>query len=233
MMIGRLAQLARALRLHRRGRWFEPNSDHQYNLTNGTNDNTLISRVYFIMRKNKEEAIKLRLSGKSYSQISDILGVAKSTLSAWLSEIIISDTKLQNIYKRGRYKAIEALVIRNKRQTYIAQKRASKTRKDASSIINKISVRELLFLGASLYWAEGYKKPIMNNGKAVTHHAVSLTNADPWLIKLFLKFLTKYCKVPLDRIKGNLRVFDHQNKSNLLNFWHKETNLNIIRIVNQ
>lgn len=124
------------------------------------------------------------------------------------------------------------LIARNKKQTHIAQQRATKTRKDASGVINKISKRDLLILGASLYWAEGYKKPIIKDNRILTHHAVSLTNADPLLIKLFLRFLTEYCEVPNDKIRGNLRVFEHQNKSNLLDYWHKETNLNKINIVN-
>ena len=35
------------------------------------------------MRKDKKKAISLRLSGKSYNEISTKLGVPKSTLSSW------------------------------------------------------------------------------------------------------------------------------------------------------
>jgi len=35
----------------------------------------------------KEKAIKLRKDGHSYNYIADLIGVSKSTLSCWLSDV--------------------------------------------------------------------------------------------------------------------------------------------------
>ena len=73
--------------------------------------------------------------------------------------------------------------------------------------------------GVSLYWAEGYKRPVIRNGRELTHHVVSLTNSDPQLINLFLRFLREICNMPEEKIYANLRIFEHQNEINLLNYW--------------
>ena len=60
-----------------------------------------------------------------------------------------------------------------------------------SAEIKKLSKQDLLLLGASLYWAEGYKKAIIKNGQERSYHAISFSNSDPAMIKIFIEFLKK------------------------------------------
>ncbi len=175
------------------------------------------------MRTDKETAFKLRMGGRSYGEITQALGIPKSTLSGWLSDLVISDEARNRIESRTRKKSIAGLIKRNRNQTKLAQIRAKEIRKEAASEISALSKRELLITGAALYWAEGYKKPIIRNGKEVTHHVVSLTNADPVLVKIFLRFLREYCETPEGKIKVSLRIFPHQNRAMLQEYWQKET----------
>ncbi len=177
------------------------------------------------MRSDKEAALKLRLSGKSYREINILLHVPKSTLSGWLSDVIISQELKVKIEERAHKKSIEGLIKRNKNQTFLAIKRASETRNKAALEIKTLSKSELLHLGIALYWAEGYKRSIVRNGRELTHHPVSLTNSDPALVKLFLKFLREYCAIPENKIKASVRLFPHQNEKELLSFWRKETGI--------
>ena len=80
-------------------------------------------------------------------------------------------------------------------------------------------------MGSALYWAEGYKRPIIRNGREVTYHVVSITNSDSGLIKVFIKFLREHCNVPEEKIKASIRIYKHQNESLLLNWWQKETGI--------
>ena len=48
-------------------------------------------------RIDKNKAIKMRESGMSYSQIKAELGVSKSTLSLWLRDLPLSDTRLREL----------------------------------------------------------------------------------------------------------------------------------------
>jgi hypothetical protein len=177
------------------------------------------------MRNDKNKALKLRLSGKSYNEITKILDVPKSTLSGWFSEVELSEKSKRKILERARKKSLEGLLKRNKNQTALAIKRKREIQLKASKEIGNISKETLLFIGTTLYWAEGYKRPIMKNGRELTHHSVSLTNSDPDLIKIYLRFLKEICNVPEDRINADIRIFEHQNVDNLLKYWEKITRL--------
>jgi len=178
-----------------------------------------------IKRKDKTIALKLRLSGKSYSEITEALGVPKSTLSGWFSQLELSEKARSRILKRTKQKSLEGLLKRNKNQTKLALKRKLTIQLKAAREIKNISHQNLLFIGISLYWAEGYKRPIIKNSREATYHPVSLTNSDPELIKIYLRFLREICGVPEGRIKADIRIFEHQNEDYLLNFWSKITGI--------
>ncbi len=177
------------------------------------------------MRKDKETALKLRLSGKSYLEINRALGIPKSTLSGWLSNLVISQEAQNKILDRARKKSLAGLLKRNINQTAEAIRRALQIRHQAAQEISNLSKKDLLILGAALYWAEGYKRPINRNGKERTFHPVSLTNSDPKLVKGFIKFLREYCQVPINKIKANIRIYQHLNENELKRFWQKITGI--------
>ena len=179
-------------------------------------------------QQERETAKRFRLLGKSYGEISAVLGISKSTIHQWLSGLEIPKTARNRIQQRVYGKLIKGLIKRNKRQTAIAITRARRTQTLASKKILAINSRELLIAGAVLYWAEGYKRLVIKNGREVTYHVVSLTNSDSDLVKLFLRFLKEYCEIPNHKIKANLRLFEHQIENELLNYWHKETGIPMI-----
>ena len=92
-------------------------------------------------------------------------------------------------------------------------------------LIKNISKRDLLIIGTSLYWAEGYKRPVVIKGKTRTFHRVSLTNSDPDLICIFLQFLREVCEIPNEKITIWIRYFEHQDPTYLLDFWQKKCNI--------
>lgn len=177
------------------------------------------------MRKDKGEAIKLRLKGFSYSEINKKLDIPKSTLSLWLRDLEISDNARSRIRNRHKKKSLEGLIKRNKQQTSKAKDRAKKIRINAKSKIGKLTKRDLMMLGLSLYWGEGYKRPIVKDGKEKTYHPVSLSNSDPEIIKIFIKFLIEIYNVPKEKIKLSVRLYKHMNEKKIINFWLTITDL--------
>jgi hypothetical protein len=177
------------------------------------------------MRSDKSQALKLRLSGRSYSEINRLLGIPKATLSGWFNKLELPDKAKERIAQRVYKRSVSAILKHNLKQTFVAQQRARNVRNIAKSEIVDINDRDLFMLGVSLYWAEGYKRPIMQNGKIKTHHPVSLSNSDPALIKIYLEFLRKVCHVPETKITGEVRVYEHHNEAYLLSFWNKTTNI--------
>ena len=177
------------------------------------------------MRKNKEQAYKLRLSGNSYSEISKILNIPKSTLSGWFSQLVLSENTRKQINRKAKEKSLVGLLRHNKNQTKLAIARANRIKNESALEIENFSKKELILLGAALYWAEGYKRPIIRHGREVTYHKVSLTNSDPYLVKCFLRFLRELCCVPEGKIKASIRIFEHHNENELQRYWQKETGI--------
>jgi len=179
------------------------------------------------MRITKTKAIDLRLKGKSYSEISKSLNVPKSTLSGWLSDIVLSDEARKIIATRTNKKSFTLLLRRNRLQTIRAKGRADNIRKRASEEIGKLGETKLFYVGIALYWAEGHKRLMKRNGRLITSHPISLTNSDPALIRVFIKFLNKFCDVPIGKIKASLRLYKHLDEKEMIDFWSKKTGISI------
>jgi DNA-binding transcriptional ArsR family regulator len=177
------------------------------------------------MRIDKNLALKLRLQGNSYGQIEKRLGVPKSTLSSWLSKLEISDGLTQRIRANGRKKSIAALIARNQKQTNLAIQRAYNTKSQSKKLVGTLNRRDIFIAGVALYWAEGYKKQKTNKGRLITSHSVSLTNSDPKLVGMFLRFLREFCGVRESQLRASLRIFPHQNEKRLVDYWVKSTNI--------
>lgn len=182
------------------------------------------------MRSDKFKAYKLRMIGKSYSEITKLLGTPKATLSGWFKGIELPDKAKERLSRRAYQKSIAAILKHNHVQTHIAQQNARNIRNSAKSQITNLTNKDLLMLGIILYWAEGYKRLKVENGKIKTHHPVSLSNSDPGLVKIFLRFLREVCSVNEEKIKGEIRVYEHHNEAYLLSFWSQMTNIPLDRL---
>jgi hypothetical protein len=174
----------------------------------------------------KEQALKLRLKGCSYNEINKKLGIPKSTLSGWFKNIVLSkeaQTRLNNRITEG---GLSTLIKRNKMQTYLAQARAKENSRKAEREIRKISKYELCILGAALYWTEGYKKLKVIDGKERTSHTISFLNVDPYMIRLFIRFLKETLEIKKEDIKAIMRIYKGINEQVALKYWSGVTELN-------
>lgn len=177
------------------------------------------------IKEKRQLALSLRLEGKSYSEIQAIISVSKSTLSEWLSGIVLSGSIKERLSRRTQKNSLQALIKRNKQQTTLAQARAKLEQEIGSNQIRHLSARDIGLIGIALYWAEGHKRLLNRNGRDVTYHPISLSNADPKLIKIFIRFLQEYLSVPIEKIKAELRAFPHQNHEELITFWQEQTGI--------
>lgn len=179
------------------------------------------------MRRDKIEALKLRRSGKSYNEIHRLLGVPKSTLSNWCAGVVLSDSAQSRIVARVQAGVLAGLVKRNKQQTHLAKQRAQTFHTIGRSEISRITLNELRLIGLALYWAEGYKRPVIVRGRERTQHPVSFSNSDPKLVAFFLRFLREISKVPDKKIKAEIRMYQHMNSATTIAYWKKITRLPI------
>lgn len=181
----------------------------------------------FNMRKDRDKALGLRLEGKSYNEISAVLKVPKSTLSGWFGGLVLSSKAQERISKRVAESTLRGLIKRNKNQTHLAIQRMRTGRQEGCEEIGKISTEQLRLIGATLYWAEGYKRLKEVGGKTRTHHPVAISNADPILAKVFIRFLREICQVPDKEIRIEVRLYKHMNKEEIIKFWMCTLQLNM------
>lgn len=168
------------------------------------------------MRDDKHIAIKLRKRGKSYSKISKELGVPKSTLSDWFSDIDWSKSIKADLTKKANYIARKRLRAYNKKQKIFWEAWREQARQQARDNFSKLKSNPLFIAGLMLYWAEGDNKP---------ENPFRLSNTDPRMIKLYVKFLIESLNVLKENIRLGLILYPDLIENRCIDFWSKNTTI--------
>ncbi len=161
----------------------------------------------------KIEAIELRKKGLSYNEIRKSVKVAKSTLSLWLKNILLSPEHRKRLYT----KQIKILSLGSKSQKQRRAKEVDIIVKNAEKEIQSILSKESYWLmGAALYWAEGSKNKMFE-----------ITNSDPSLILFMVWWLNKIIDIPPDRLRARLNIYPQQSEKDIKKFWSELTGIKI------
>lgn len=172
----------------------------------------------------RDRALKLRLTGKSYNEINKVLGVPKSTLSGWFKDVVLSDVAKTRLMSRTRLGSA-TLVKRNKMQTQEAGERARKIQSSAKKEIPVLTRRDLLIISVVLYWAEGYKRLKIKDGKERMDHKISLVNSDAEMVSTFVRFLQNILGISPEKIRLTMRLYAHINENEARVYWMRATGL--------
>jgi len=97
------------------------------------------------------------------------------------------------------------------------ENRLSEVYKKVSRDVGSLSKRDLFLAGLFLYWGEGTK---------VQKNAVTLTNTNPAMLKLFIKWL-ELLDIKRKYLKIKLHLYSDMNIKRSLDFWSKELNIPI------
>lgn len=155
----------------------------------------------------RERARDLRGQGSSVPEISRELGIARST--AWNITKDIAWTPGPDSASRRAAAARAYWKAENNRRDAERQQ----IRSLAAGQVGELSHRELLLLGAVLYWAEGAKsKPWRRSERLV------LTNSDPDVILLFLAWL-RLLDVPDERLRFQVHIHESADVAEAKGFW--------------
>ena len=159
-------------------------------------------------KEEKDRARLLRKEGKSVNEIVKELGVSKASVSVWVRDISLSTEQRTGLTERGRsIDAIEKRRVNRLANTHIKHRSIIDI---AKCDIQNISSRELLLIGAALYWGEGGKS---KRGLA------RLSNSDPLVIKIMMRFFREICKVPEERFRAHIHTFSHLNAESAEQYW--------------
>ncbi|KAB1906746.1 helix-turn-helix domain-containing protein [Micromonospora sp. AMSO1212t] len=128
------------------------------------------------------EALRLRAAGRSVNEIAARLGVAKSTAYQWVRHLPLDPDDETAERRREHSKAMTEARWSAYREARDAAQAAEQAR--AAGVVGGLGERDLLMLGAAIYWCEGAKsKPWRPQGR------LEFVNSDPGLLALFLAFL--------------------------------------------
>jgi transcriptional regulator with XRE-family HTH domain len=150
----------------------------------------------------KIKAREMRSKSLSVRTIAKELGVAKSTASLWVRDIILTVEQLEKIRETwikgtelGRLKG--ALMQKNRRLDLI-----KKTKNEGIKKLKNLSDNEFFVAGIALYWAEGSKKK----------REFFICNSDPEMIVFILRWINKFFGIEVDRLRAVVGINEIHRK---------------------
>ena len=163
-------------------------------------------------RDKREEAIRLRKQGFSFSEIRGFVPVSKSSLSLWLKDILLTKEQVHRLRRKGDVaRSLGSKTLKEtriKKQGLIIDKAISEVK-----LLNSI---DLWLIGVILYWAEGCKQKEHNPSQRV-----AFSNSDPFMLQVFLKWLKGCLKIPQEDIIFEIYIHKTYEKTveELSKYW--------------
>lgn len=154
----------------------------------------------------KEKAQRLRLEGLSYSEILNHIPVAKSTISLWCRDVVLTQKQKERLGEKRDHslKGIHAI-----------QKMFWKKRCDAFEDgvrMTKTIRNHRFFSGLMLYWAEGDK----------TIHC-AIANSDERIIRFMMQWFQDFYDIKPESMGIHLHLHSGQNEKKMKEYWSSLT----------
>jgi len=162
----------------------------------------------------KEKARSLRKKGYSINQIIKETGFTKSSISLWVRDIVLTKAQKKKLSENGR--SVESVERRRIARLSNEQEKRQIIFDKAKEDYNSISLEELKLVGIILYLGEGGKT---ERGTA------RLSNADPAVIKIMMRFFREVCRVPEEKFRGNVHTFAHADIEKTEKYWSTLTGI--------
>ncbi len=161
----------------------------------------------------KNAAMRLRLEGHSIKSIAKELNAAQSSISIWTRGVELTPEQAERL--RANTHSPES--VEKRRQARLKSEAAKRAVviDSARTEIQSISRRELWLIGTALYWGEGTK----------TASTVQLSNGDPRIIMLILRFFREVCSVDEAKLRGGIHIHEHLDAQAAERYWHAVTGI--------
>jgi len=129
-------------------------------------------------------------------------------------DIVLTEAQKKNISEHGR--SVESIERRRIVRLFNEQAKRQVIFDKAKEDYNSISLEELKLIGIVLYLGEGGKT---ERGTA------RLSNADPAVIKIMMRFFREVCGVQEGKFRGNVHTFAHADVEKTEKYWSKVTGI--------
>lgn len=160
-----------------------------------------------MLREKRRLAIKLRLLGKSYSEIKARLNVPKGTLAYWLCDYPLTEKQMVNLKGRYKVRQIENYRLSVKKRN---EARLLSVYNSEARLLTSLSEREFWIAGLFLYLGEG--------AKGYGGH-IKITNTDPSIIQFVYYWYTRILKIPKEKLKVELQLYKDMDAKKMIRFW--------------
>jgi hypothetical protein len=168
------------------------------------------------MRKDKEEAFRLRREGNSYAAIRAKLKIPLATLSDWFRDVDWSNNVRARLTETAKKESAVRIKELGRVRGEHLKRVYEEAREEARQELEVLKYNPLFISGMMLYWGEGDK---------VSPHLVRLSNSDPELIQFYVGFLQKACRIPENKIKASLLIYPDIEEVANRRFWAFATGL--------
>jgi transcriptional regulator with XRE-family HTH domain len=160
-----------------------------------------------------DKILALRSHEMSYNKIAKELGISKSTVAYWAADNRRSKAVKKSLATKQHKRAGILLgeFSRARWNTYRGQ-----AIQEANGQFLELQRDPLFISGIMLYWGEGDSKQ---------KNALRISNTNPRLIALYLRFLREIMKIPEKKIKIELIIYPDLKDSKCKNFWIEITRL--------
>jgi hypothetical protein len=159
----------------------------------------------------REIAVAMRLEGRSYREIKNVLSVSKSSLSLWLRDVPLVDSHRQALAERrrnaGQRRADTVKALRIATQERVVT--------ESKAQIPDVAESEFFVAGVVAYWAEGTKNKPWRRSEQII-----FMNSDPKMILLFLHWLG-LVGIGKDRLSFRVSIHESANVASAVRFWSR------------
>ena len=174
---------------------------------------TRLSRPLTELRR---ECRRLRLQGMSYSEIAAATGASAGSLSLWLRDLHGAPA----VRAEAQRRALKGPNIAGSGRSAQASRRREEQQRAGADLLGPVSDRDLLVVGAALYWAEGSKaKPWRPTARQIV-----LTNSDVDVIRAFLVWLD-LMQIPETERTYRLHIHESVETSSHERWWAEQLSI--------
>src|SRR3989344_4686983 len=171
------------------------------------------------LKNKKEKAVELRQRGFSYGQILKELELSsKGTLSNWFKDLVLSRNAKSKLKKNYIIATKQGLDKFNKKRSHDILNENIEAIEKGKQEVKISNNRDLLILGAALYWGEGTKY-IGKNPSLI------FTNSDPDMIRVYMRFLREALCLDESLIKAGIHIHPYIDKRKAKCYWAKISGL--------
>lgn len=165
----------------------------------------------------KRRAWELRKGGKSYNSIRKELKVSKSALSYWFQYLDWSREIRNKNAKEIEKVSTNRIILMNEAKRKQSFEKHEEMKKEAEIEFEKYKDNPVFIGGLMLYLGEGEKS--LKNGR------IKICNTDPFVLKIFMKFLIMFCIINKEKMRFWLLCYPDNDIEKCSNWWSESIEL--------